>query len=333
MLESKMQTLQLRGRSAEEAEREVQLSDDERERLRDRSLEQAQKELLISLDKAFEMYHILLSYVVAVYKEMVHRHDVAAIIALREYKNRPSTRFADNSFARQLADNEQLNRFMQKHGMDWNEHIDVVRKMCARIEQSAIYADYMADEAPASYEADREVWRKIYKYLVQDDDDLDVMFEEMSLYWNDDRVIVDDFVLKTIRRFREKNGAEQPLLPAYNDESDRQFALRLMEASLKNAEEYHRYMSEVSLNWDFDRLAYMDVVIMQTALAEMMTFQDIPISVTINEYVELSKLYSTSKSAYYINAMLDNIAHRLVSEGKLLKPMSKADKQRRQDNN
>ena len=110
-------------------------------------------------------------------------------------------------------------------------------------------------------------------------------------------------------------------MPEYKDEEDKDFARKLFRATILNADTYQHYMSETSRNWDFSRLAYMDVVIMQIAIAEMMTFPNIPVSVTINEYVDLAKLYSTHKSGGYINGMLDSIARHLIQTGKLMKVM------------
>ena len=133
--------------------------------------------------------------------------------------------------------------------------------------------------------------------------------------------MVDTFVLKTIKRFEPENKAKQELLPEYKDIEDKDFAVKLFRATILNADQYQRYMSETSRNWDFSRLAYMDVVIMQIAIAEMLTFPAIPVSVTINEYVDLAKNYSTPKSGRYINGMLDAIARMLSESGKMLKPM------------
>ena len=110
---------------------------------------------------------------------------------------------------------------------------------------------------------------------------MDALLEEKSLYWNDDKEIVDTFVLKTIKRFDPINKSKQELLPEYKDEEDKDFARKLFRATILNADQYQRYMSENSRNWDFSRLAYMDVVIMQIAIAEMLTFPNIPVSVTI----------------------------------------------------
>jgi len=171
------------------------------------------------------------------------------------------------------------------------------------------------------YATDRELWRRLYRTLIQENDDLDALLEEQSLYWNDDKDVVDTFVLKTIKRFEEKNGAKQELLPEYDSEEEKDYARKLFRATILNADEYQRFMSEASRNWDFGRLAYMDVIIMQIAIAEMLTFPSIPVSVTINEYVELSKFYSTPRSAGYINGMLDAIARHLIQTGRLFKTM------------
>ena len=133
--------------------------------------------------------------------------------------------------------------------------------------------------------------------------------------------MVDTFVLKTIKRFEEKNGPKQELLPEYDSEEEKDYARKLFRATIMNADEYQRYMSEASINWDFSRLAYMDVIIMQIAIAEMLTFPTIPLSVTINEYVELAKVYSTPRSSGYINGMLDAIARYLIRQGRLLKTL------------
>lgn len=244
--------------------------------------------------------------------------EVATKKAAREGQPMPSQKFAYNKFAVQLEENKMLQEFAETQKQSWANSVEFVRGLCNQIEQSQAYAEYMAD-TDDSYEADREIWRKIYRQLIQENEALDQLLEEQSLYWNDDKEVVDTFVLKTIKRFDPKNKAKQELLPEYKDLEDKDFAIKLFRSTILNADQYQRYMSETSRNWDFSRLAYMDVVIMQIAIAEMLTFPNIPISVTINEYVDLAKLYSTPKSGGYINGMLDSIARYLVSTGKLMK--------------
>ena len=284
------------------------------------NLTNAEKDLMYSLSQAYTLYNYLLMLIVAISEEMRHRVEVNTNRAKREGTEPPATKFVDNRFALQLENNNALLDYADEQKITWSNDVEFVRRLCNLIEQSQIYQDYMADSED-SYEADREVWRKLYKAIIQDNDDLDALLEEKSIYWNDDKEIVDTFVLKTIKRFDPSNGKKQELLPEYNDDEDKEFARKLFRATILNADQYQRYMSDASRNWDFSRLAYMDVVIMQIAIAEMMTFMNIPISVTINEFVALAKLYSTSKSGGYINGMLDTIARFLVDSGELNKPV------------
>lgn len=284
------------------------------------NMDTAEKELLFSLSKAYDLYNYLLGLIVAITQEERRRVDIATRRAEREGTETPSQRFAFNKFATQLEENKQLNLFMEDKKMSWENDVEAVRKLCDQIEQSPLYQEYMMSDEE-DYETDRELWRRIYRTLIQGNEDLDAILEEKSLYWNDDKEIVDTFVLKTIKRFDPANKADQELLPEYDDTEDREYALKLFRSTILNADTYQRYMSETSRNWNFSRLAYMDVVLMQIAIAEMLTFPNIPISVTINEYVDLAKLYSTPKSGGYINGMLDAIARHLVDTGRLLKPM------------
>lgn len=284
------------------------------------NMDTAEKELLFSLSKAYDLYNYLLGLIVAITQEERRRVDIATRRAEREGTETPSQRFAFNKFATQLEENKQLNLFMEDKKMSWENDVEAVRKLCDQIEQSPLYQEYMMSDAE-DYETDRELWRRIYRTLIQGNEDLDAILEEKSLYWNDDKEIVDTFVLKTIKRFDPANKADQELLPEYDDTEDREYALKLFRSTILNADTYQRYMSETSRNWNFSRLAYMDVVLMQIAIAEMLTFPNIPISVTINAYVDLAKLYSTPKSGGYINGMLDAIARHLVDTGRLLKPM------------
>lgn len=288
-----------------------------------KNMDNAEKELLFSLSKAYDLYNYLLDLIVAINREERRRVDIAAQRAAREGTQMPSTKFVDNKFALQLEENNMLCEFLEDKKLNWEDNIEFIRKMCQQIEQSETYKEYIATPT-SDYEADRELWRKLYRQLIQENEDLDSILEEKSLYWNDDKEIVDTFVLKTIKRFDPKNKAKQELLPEYKDIEDKEFAQKLFRSTILNADQYQRMMSESTRNWDFSRLAYMDVVIMQIAIAEMLNFPAIPVSVTINEYVELAKLYSTPRSGGYINGMLDTIARNLVESGKLLKKVNPA---------
>lgn len=301
-----------------------------------KNIDSAEKELFFSLSKAYDLYNYMLALIVSITKEARRQIEIVQSRARREGTDMPSQKFAYNRFALQLEENKMLNDFIETQKKTWNNEIEFVRKLYKQITESQIYKDYMAD-TDDSYAADRELWRKIYRTLIQENEELDALLEEQSLYWNDDKEIVDTFVLKTIKRFDEKNAAKQELLPEYDSEEDRDYARKLFRATIMNADEYQRYMSEASHNWDFNRLAYMDIVIMQIALAEIMTFPTIPISVTINEFVDIAKLYSTPRSGGYINGMLDAIARHLIQTGRLMKhmdePRNKRDKAKEDNGN
>ncbi len=297
-----------------------------------KNIDSAEKELFFSLSKAYDLYNYLLSLMVAITKEARRQLELEQARAKREGTDMPSQKFAYNRFAIQLENNKSLNDFCESQKKSWGDEHEFIKKLFKQITDSQPYKDYMASPCD-DYLSDRELWRKIYRTLIQENEDLDALLEEQSLYWNDDKEIVDTFVLKTIKRFEEKNGSRQELLPEYDSEEDREYARKLFRASILNAEEYQRYMSEASRNWDFSRLAYMDIVIMQIALAEIVNFPTIPISVTINEFVDIAKLYSTPRSGGYINGMLDSIARHLINTGRLMKHIDAPRSTRKAQNN
>jgi N utilization substance protein B len=285
-----------------------------------KNIDSAEKELFFSLSKAYDLYNYLLALIVAITKEAGRRLEVAQARAKREGTPEPSQKFVFNRFALQLGENKALMDFMSTQKFSWEDSAVFLGQILETIECSEIYQTYMVSEED-SYDADRELWRKLYKTFIMDNADLDAILEDQSLYWNDDKEVVDTFVLKTIKRFKEQNGAKEELLPEWDSDEEKDFARKLFRAAILNADQYQHYMSEASRNWDFSRLAYMDVILMQIAIAEIMTFPNVPISVSINEYVDIAKLYSTRKSGGYINGMLDAIARNLIQTGRLMKYM------------
>lgn len=284
-----------------------------------KNLDTAEKELFFSLSKAYDLYNYLLLLMVEVTKQANKRLNAAKnkLVPTKE-KLFPNTKFVENRFIAQLEVNKQLLEFSNNQKKTWENEADFVKTLCDKILESDIYKEYMASET-SSYEEDRELWRKLYKNIIFNNIELDQVLEDQSLYWNDDKEIVDTFVLKTIKRFDEKNGAKQELLPEFKDEEDQDFARRLFRRTILNADYYRHLISENTKNWDLDRVAFMDVVIMQIALAEILSFPNIPVSVSLNEYVEIAKLYSTPKSGGFINGTLDGIVNSLKKENKLTK--------------
>ncbi len=284
-----------------------------------KNLDSAEKELFFSLSKAYDLYNYLLMLMVALTNYAQKRVDAGkAKLAPTSEDLSPNMKFIENKFVAQLEVNKQLLEFISNQKKTWDNDQEFVKELYDKITASDLYKEYMAS-SDSSYEADRELWRKLYKSFVFNNDSLDQVLEDQSLYWNDDKEIVDTFVLKTIKRFEESKGASQSLLPEFKDDEDQEFARRLFRRTILNGDYYRHLISDNTRNWDLDRVAFMDVVIMQCALAEILSFPNIPISVSLNEYVEIAKLYSTAKSGSFINGTLDGIVNQLKKEGKLTK--------------
>ena len=285
-----------------------------------KTIETAQKELLFSLGKAYELYEYLLLLLVKVYELAGKKEE-----ALRQRAQKGAAvldgsveaRLAANAMLKQLAENKALLAYRENR-KDWIEEEAFVKQLFTTFTESDIFKMYL-DKEDFSYEADRELVRKLYKTYICHNEDFDDLIEEHSLYWNDDKFVVDSFVLKTIKRFTAESTPDQPLLPDYASDEDREFAIRLFQQSIRSEEETRTIISDGSKNWDLNRLAFMDLIIMQIALTEVMTFPSIPVSVTFNEYLNIAKVYSTPRSAGYINGMLDHMVKWLRKQNKILK--------------
>lgn len=284
-----------------------------------KNIETAEKELLFSLSKAYDLYNYLLMLMVAVAHYALEQVERQEKLKKVSHDDTPTNRrFVDNKFIMQLESNKQLIDFRESKKKTWDNDMDYVKKLYDDIVGCEFYKEYM-ELGSTGYAEDRELWRKIYKNIIMKDERLDDVLEEQSLYWNDDKQIVDTFVLKTIKRFDETKGESQELMPEFKDAEDREFAVRLYRRAIINDEYYRSLISQCIKNWEFNRLAFMDVIIMQVAVAEILSFPAIPVSVSINEYVEIAKCYSTPKSGGYVNGIIDAVVKKLRAEQKVMK--------------
>lgn len=282
-------------------------------------LKKAENELLFSLQKSYDLYFYLLSLMVELTNVYEQKIDARKSKLLPSQEDmRPNTKLLENKFIKQLSENKTLQKYLGERPFSWAEHDVFVRKVLDDILNSEAYQDYISDYS-GEYADDREFWRKVFKHIICANEDLYNILEDESLYWNDDIEIIESFVLKTIKRFEEANGAYQELLPMFKDETDREFAVKLFRESLLNVKDYRQLIDKYTQNWESERIALMDMVIMQIAIAEILTFPSIPISVTLNEYIDIAKSYSTAKSASFINGILDAIVKELKEEKKIIK--------------
>ncbi len=277
----------------------------------------ADRELAQSLDSAYSLYKTLLFIPVALVRQI--RKSVARQRRMNvPHISRREELLADNLFVAQLEQNVELDSYIQSNDMDWLMQSDWLADVVARVLASDSVEEYM-ETRKFDFESDKELVRKIYKEFVENSDELDALLEEQNIYWNGDKELIDSFVLKTIRAFEDGKVAEQPLKSEFKDEEDRQFAIDLLHCGLDMAQEREQVVAANCRRWDPSRLAFLDVIIIQVAMAEMLHFDNIPVRVTINEYVELAKLLSTPASGSFVNGMLDTIAKDLKAQGRITK--------------
>lgn len=284
-----------------------------------RDLQAAEKDLLLGLQKSYDLYYYFLLLMVELTRIYSIRTEAKRnkFLPTEEDLN-PNVKLIENRFVRQLAQNRQFNKYLSERPMSWSEHDVFVKNLLDEIVASDTYADYSRKEE-TNYDDDREFWRKTFKQFIYNNEKLDEILEDESIYWNDDIEVIQTFVMKSIKQFAESAGESQQLLPMFKDEEDRRFALKLLHNTLLNEKQYRLLIERHTEKWDFDRIAFMDMIIMQIAIAEIHTFEDIPTSVSLNEYIELAKSYSTPKSGTFINGVLDAVVAELKKENKIFK--------------
>ncbi|MDE6548421.1 MAG: transcription antitermination protein NusB [Muribaculaceae bacterium] len=284
-------------------------------------------DLKASLDKARELYFRLLMLPIDItYQREVDLDERRHRYLKSEDDLNPNPKFIDNELVKLLDANEEIKDFAQKNKVSWLEQDrDLIKHLLKKIIESDLYKDYMANPVSDLHE-DCEFWKKAMRNIILNDQEFLEGLETMSVFWNDDLDIMGDFVLKTFRRFEDKasdpdSKIQEPVLPMYKDSEDAKFGKELFEATVKKHAVYRGYIDETlnKQHWDSDRLAYMDVVIMVTALAEIFNFPKIPIQASLNEYIEIAKSYSSSKSGSFINGLLAGVISNLKESGKLRK--------------
>ena len=282
---------------------------------------EARNSLERSLDKARELYFALLLLPIELTRLQARRLDNARHKYLPSPEDlNPDTRFIDNTFVANLEESPEMKEYLKSNPISWDNGSEALKLLLDKVLQSDIYADYMA--APAvSYADDCEFWRSIIKNVILPSDILAEAIESESVYWNDDLDIIGTFVIKTIKRASADPASPITLLPKFKDEEDARFGGELFVDTVENYGTYRSYIDKFinEKQWDPERLAFMDVIIMCTAISELLNFPSIPVPVTMNEYIEIANCYSTSKSGQFINGILFSVINYLKKEGKLLK--------------
>ena len=282
------------------------------------TLKDALKQLSKSFDKSYELYNYLLLLIVELTDLQDRRLDDAKNKYLpTEEDLNPNTRFIDNRLVDMLRNNQMLKDFVAENKFTWKDDDLFMKLLLDKILHSEIYEKYMADDDD-SLAHDCELWKQLFKQVILPDDDFAQLLENKSVYWNDDLDIMGTFAIKTIRRFEE--GEAEPILPMYKDAEDEDFGKQLFMKSIAAKEENDQLIdSFVTDKWDVERVAFMDRIVMDVCITEVKEFLAIPTSVSLNEYIEIAKCYSTPKSGILVNGILNAIVRHLKAKRIIVK--------------
>lgn len=287
----------------------------------ERTLANALKDLDTCMEKTYELYHYLMRLPV----ELTHIQEMRLDEARNKYlpteeELNPNMKFVNNRLVAALANDEQLQQFAQEHTVTWNDDPIFERMMLDKVVKSDLYSDYMADAEMDDMTSDSLLWQQLMKQVILPDENMDEAVEQRSLFWTEDDLdLIGQFVCKTFRRIAD--GEESPIMPMYKDDEDSDFGKELLKATVTLMPQNNELIDQLveDSRWDKDRIVLMDRIIMCTALAELCTFDKIPTAVTLNEYIELAKNFSTAGSGQFVNGILNNAVKQLRKDGKILK--------------
>jgi N utilization substance protein B len=302
-------------------------------------LDAAEQELTLSIRKSYDLYHYLLLLLIAL--SDLAREKVVLSVNKRmpgpEDLN-PNIRFAENRLIAQLRNNEalrtyagaipslwtrkdklnsmrSLSRWLSTLGLSWSDYPEVVRSLFSEMTRWDVYNAYMTSEEN-SYKADQRFIRELVTKLFPASEDLAASLEEQSVYWNDDLPFVSAMIRNSLSKFREHDdGRNISMPPLFTNDDDEQFVRVLLRKSILNGEKNNAMIDAHTTNWEVERIALMDKLVMQLAITELVEFPEVPVKVTLNEYIEIAKEYCTAKSSTFVNGILDKIVKEMRASG------------------
>lgn len=289
------------------------------------SLAQAQSQLDVACEATRDLYIYMLGIVSPLTKIAKDRIESArSKFNPTDEELNPNMKFADNALAKLLDAEVDFQKILSKKKLSWDQYDIFLKKVMNSIASKEYYAEYMASPT-SSLKEDCRLFTRIFEEEFVDSEDLERILEDKSLYWNDDLAYALTWCCKTLKSFEK--GEAWKLLPLYQSElmegseveSDKAFVRKLLQAAFAGYDRYFSMISESVAGWEKERLFSTDVALIVMGLAEAATFPTIPVKVTINEYVEISKFYGTQKSRSFVNGLLDRLVQSMMNDGKIVK--------------
>ena len=284
----------------------------------------ARKTLLNKFSSTYSLYMMMLSFadeLTTYAEEQIAENQRRATVLHQTYN--ANRNFVNNRIAQQLFNNRRLRNYMENEHLRWDVGMSAVEYTYKILIDSPFYKEFMELETP-TYEDEKTLWRKIYGTLLLESEELTSALEEMEVAldhegWTTDIDMVITYVIKTIKRFKASDGDELPLLDMFGSEEELTFAKDLLHWSIEQSEENKSLIAKSLQNWEADRVAYMDQIILLVALAEIRNCNEIALEISMNEYIEIAKEYSSDKSYVFINGVLNRIVNDLRADNQLFK--------------
>lgn len=283
-----------------------------------------EKQLLLGINKLYEQYIHILSFLIEIFDfAEVRQEEVKKKYFPTKEDLDPNTRFTDNTFIAQLRDNKDFRRKVDVYKINWSEEVEYVRKIYNAIRQGDQYKQYMSSPE-SSYKADKKMVEDILQVYISESESLESYFEDRNIFWASDYFIAIWMALKTVKMFKKEWSESKPLpgvfqTSAEEDNEDRAFVIDLFRKTIIHNAPFEQMIKERATNWEIDRIAAMDKMILKMAIAELTEFSSIPIKVSLNEYIDIAKIFSTHKSRVFINGILDKLINDLEKENKIKK--------------
>jgi transcription antitermination protein NusB len=283
------------------------------------SLDKSEKELFFSIGKTYELYLSLYLLIIELARYARRRIDLARSKLSPSLEDlNPNTRFADNLLVAHLENHQLLTSLISKNSISWSANPELVRELFNQIVESSFYRSYM-DEDQSSWKSDRKFILRLLREIILISGSVESVLEERSIYWNDDLEFVVQIVEKSLKKYEGEDSPPIPVFPLFKDDDDRDFARNLFRGIIMNHGEYEKLIEHHTRNWDVERIAFMDILIMELAIAEILGNESIPTRVSFNEYIEIAKYYSTQKSSNFINGILDKVIQELKEKNRIIK--------------
>lgn len=282
------------------------------------SLMASEKSLVTSIDKTYDLYFQMLSLIVELARYAESRQEMAKQKKLPTFEDlNPNRKFVENSVISLIAESDSVNDYLAAHRLSWAQYPELIKTLFAQLEQSDYYQKYMLSEE-RSFREDLALVRDFYTTELEESELLEDVLDEQSILWNDDLGFALIMVERTLSNMRPTHR-EVKVVAKFKSDDDLAFAKELFSKAIVNFNDNIALIERFTAKWDIERIAFMDNLILALATAELTSFASIPVKVTLDEYIEISKYYSTPGSSNFINGILDRIVAHLSDEGKIKK--------------